>query len=140
MKIRFQIYYLCRVMLTKRIFALLICGFVTLIFTNGFAKSMSNEKRVVVKTHSSSSISKDVNSGTKENISAIEGALQLLIKVKNNSNNTFRNAKDNKKRLNAYLFKQSLLFSKTCYTFYCSERVNKISVSPLYISYRSLII
>ncbi len=127
-------------MLTKRIYTLLICTFVTLIFTNGFSKSVGNEKRVVVNTRSASSISEDISSGAKENIVAIKGVLQLLIKVKDNSNNTFRNAKDNKKRLNAYLFKQSVLFSKTYYTFYCSERLNKISISPLYISHRRLII
>lgn len=120
----------------KNIFAFLFSLFAFL--------SISGFARIDAATHCNDNgigvISESSNQNDNHNITSLQWILQTSIKVDESNHPTFKNVKNNKKSFFSNSKPLAFDFSKPCYTFYCINRINTISVSPRYILHRRLII
>lgn len=136
-KIHFaKIYYFSHVMLNKKKIIAFLCLLFVVISADSFGNSVTDTKY----SEKTEALSQNSNPENGENIISLIGVLQPSIKLNESNNFTFQNFKNSKKSFNLNLSFQSFLFSKSCYAFYCSNRINSVNTSPFYIAYHRLII
>lgn len=120
---------------TKKIIAFISLLFVVL-SADSFGNSIANTKQ----SEETKALSQNSYPEKSENIVSLIGILQSSIKVNESNSPTFQNSKNSKNTFNLNSSLQSCLFSKFCYAFYCSGRINSVNTSPFYIAYHRLII
>ena len=108
--------------------------------TNVVGNSIDDNQTHDKQSSTKESISQNSRSKDNHNIVSIEGIIPLLIKVNESNNPTFQNFNGSKKSAFANSLLQSFLFSKAYYVYYCTNRINKIKISPFYIVYHRLTI
>ncbi len=108
--------------------------------TNGFANSIDTRPSNNKHHETTDGISQSSHKTDSQNIVGIEGLLQTSIKVNESNAPTFQSFKNSKKSFNLNSSLKSFLFSKSYYACYCSDRINRINVSPFYIAYHRLLI
>jgi hypothetical protein len=108
--------------------------------TSSLASGIANKQLIDKPTEINGTISQPSDADDYQGIAAIEGILQTSIKVDESNGSVFQNIKNGKKVFGFDTTFLSFYFSESCYSFYCSKRVNKINTSPFYIAYHRLLI
>lgn len=127
-------------MSTKRNIITLLFPLFVFFLTNGFANAVATSQAHTIQKETRGDISQSRDAKDNKSITCIDGVLQTAIKINQRTGPTFQSFKNNKR---AYILHSTLLlfqFSKSYYSYYSLNRINTISVSPFYITYRRLII
>ncbi|OFY85323.1 MAG: hypothetical protein A3F72_15185 [Bacteroidetes bacterium RIFCSPLOWO2_12_FULL_35_15] len=122
----------------KNIITFFFCLFAFL-STNGFGITI-DAKQTHHRNHETSGNISQSSPSNDYSIISLEGILQVVIRENESNSPTFQNFNSSKKYVVANSLLQSFLFSKSYYQNYCSNRINRIRISPFYITYHRLII